>query len=100
MRELFAYYRVRNANTTSAREAVGAMQDDLRAARPGLLARLLVRQGEVDGLQTWMEIYSAAPGSAGIDVAFEALIESRSKALAPFIDGVRQVEAFDAEADL
>ncbi len=98
MRELFIYYRVRDTDATPAREAVGAMQYELRTARPGLLARLLIRQDEAKGSQTWMETYSAGPGSAGIDIACEALIESHAKALVPFIEGARHVEAFDADA--
>lgn len=97
MRELFVYYRVRDADAARARKAVVAMQDELRATRRGLQARLLVRQGEADGPQTWMETYSAGSGSAGIDVACEALIEAHAIRLAPLIDGSRHVEAFDAD---
>jgi hypothetical protein len=60
-----------------------------------LRARLLVRRQHSG--QTWMETYAGSAGSPGIDAAFEALIEARAKDLAPFIDGARHVEAFDAD---
>ena len=96
MRELFIYYRVRGADATAARGAVEAMQNALRSTRPGLRARLLIRLE--DSAQTWMETYSTSAESPGIDAAFEALIEVRARDLAPFIDGTRHVEAFDADA--
>ncbi len=96
MRELFIYYRVRDADVAGARGAVEAMQKALRSFRPELRARLLIR-GE-DGHQTWMETYSTSAESLGIDAAFEALIEAHAKDLAPFIDGTRHVEAFDTDA--
>lgn len=95
MRELFIYYRVRNADARAARNAVVAMHDALRSSRPGLRARLLIRRE--DGTQTWMETYSTSAESTGIDTAFEATIEGHAKDLAPFIDGTRHVEAFDAD---
>lgn len=100
MRELFIYYRVRNADATRVRKAVVAMQDELRAGHPALHTRLLIRQGEGDGPQTWMETYSGGSGSAGIDAAVEALIEAHAKRLAPFIDGARHIEAFDADSGI
>lgn len=97
MRELFVYYRVREADAAAAREAVGAMQNELRSAHPELRARLLTRQGAGAGAQTWMETYSLGTGSQGVDAAFEALIETRAASLAGFIDGSRHVEAFSAD---
>lgn len=97
MRELFIYYRVRDADAAAAREAVAAMQDELRASRPGLQARLLVRHGSAGDAQTWMETYARAAGSQEIDAAFEALVEARTKRLDRFIDGARHVESFEAE---
>ena len=96
MRELFIYYRVRDADARAARKAVMAMDDALRSSHAGLHARLLIRHE--DKVQTWMETYSTAAGSPGIDVDLEALIEAQVKYLAPFIDGARHVEAFDADA--
>ena len=96
MRELFIYYRVRDADAGAARNAVMAMHDALRLFHAGLRARLLIRRE--DKVQTWMETYSTAAGSPGIDAGFEALIEAHARDLAPFIDGARQVEAFDADA--
>ena len=101
MRELFVYYRVREADAAAAREAVSAMQNELRSAHPGLRARLLTRQGAGAGAgagaQTWMETYSLGTGSEGVDAAFEALIETRAASLACLIDGSRHVEAFSAD---
>jgi hypothetical protein len=94
MRELFIYYRVRNADAGAACNAVMAMHDALRSSHAGLRARLLIRRE--DDVQTWMETYSSAAGSPGIDAALEALIEAHAKGLAPFIDGARHVEAFNA----
>jgi hypothetical protein len=96
MRELFIYYRVREADAGAARNAVMAMHDTLRSSHSGLRARLLIRRG--DDVQTWMETYATAAGSPGIDAALEALIEARARDLVPFIDGTRHVEAFDADA--
>ena len=96
MRELFVYYRIRDADAAAARGAVAAMQDTLRSSRPGLHARLLIRRE--DRGQTWMETYSTSAASSGIDAAFEALIEVHARDLASFIDGTRHVEAFDADA--
>lgn len=96
MRELFIYYQVRGADAAAALEAVAAMQDELRASRAGLQARLLVRCGHGDDPQTWMESYAQAGASHDIDTAFEALIEARAKPLGRFIAGARHVEAFDA----
>ena len=98
MRELFIYYQVRGADAAAARETVTAMQDELRASRAGLQARLLVRCGDGGDLQTWMETYAQAGASRNIDAALEALIEARAKRLDRFIAGARHVEAFEAGA--
>ena len=97
MRELFVYYRVRAADAAAAREAVSAMQKELRSAHPGLRARLLRREDGAAGAETWMEAYSVTPGSTGIDATLEARIEARATSLLPFIDGLRHVERFSAE---
>ena len=95
MRELFVYYKVRDADAEAARRAARTMQDELRRTHAGLVARLLTRAGDGDGLQTWMEIYSLA-GAAGIDPRFEAEIERQATSWAALVAGLRHVEAFDS----
>jgi hypothetical protein len=97
MRELFVYYRVRDADAAAAREAVAAMHAELRRSWPGLRARLMTRQGVDGGKQTWMETYSLADGARGIDAGVESVIEARAANLARFIDGSRHVEAFESD---
>ena len=96
-RELFVWYRVRRERAHSARAAVVAMQRSLAAARPGLQARLLVRdEGET---ATWMETYSRLASSVtdggGIDAETEAAIAAAARPIAALIEGARHVEAFD-----
>ena len=80
-RELFVWYRVRRERADEARAAVLALQQSLRSERPGLQARLLVRDdGETS---TWMETYSLpapAGDNAGID---QDQIEKTGK---PYLD--------------
>ena len=95
-RELFVWYRVRKDRADAARAAALAMQRSLCAERPGLQARLLVRDdGETS---TWMETYSLPTRSAGddpgIDGAIEAAIAAAAEPLEGLIDGPRHVEAF------
>lgn len=98
MRELFVYYRVRSADAAAALVAVQAFQAALCAEQPALVARVLRRPFEADGVQTWMETYATDPGRspAGVDVAMQVQIEARSTALAPHLDGPRHVEVFVA----
>ena len=100
MRELYVYYRVRADAATSAHAAIKAMQDKLRRAHPGLLARLL-RRDEADGAMTWMESYAfvGVTSSVGVDRRIEEAIAESAATLMPFIDGGRHVEAFVAEDD-
>jgi Domain of unknown function (DUF4936) len=100
MRELFVYYRVHAAAAAEVRQAVLAMQRELRTAHPGLVARLLTRP-RADGGATWMETYAfdAKRGSThGIDAQIENEIAHRAKALSSFIDGPRHHELFDSDA--
>jgi hypothetical protein len=95
-RELFVWYRVRRERVDEARVAVLALQRSLRSEKPGLQARLLVRDdGETS---TWMETYSlpacGAGDGPGIDVAIEAAIAAAALPLEGLIDGPRHVEAF------
>ena len=97
MRELFVYYRIREGAAKSARAAVHAMHEELRALHPGLVVRLLTRREE-SGASTWMETFAdpTAAGSAGIDTAVESDIAVRAMRLVPFIEGPRHVEVFDS----
>ena len=98
MRELYIYYRIREGAEEQARVAVRMLQDELRAAHPGLIARLLTR-GAATSAATWMETYALArEGSAtGVDATIEGAIAEGALVLAPFIGGSRRVEAFEGE---
>jgi Domain of unknown function (DUF4936) len=98
LRELFIYYRVKPAQLAQARAAVAAMQAQLQAAHPQLVARLLQRDDAQGGLHTWMETYRTEPhrDAAGIGVELQAAIESAAIAVAPFIAGPRHTEVFVA----
>ena len=96
MRELFVWYRVDARRAAAARAAVESMQRSLVASRPGLEARLLVRDDAA--VQTWMETYACragAPAGDGIDAGAEAAIAAAAETLRGMIDGERHVEAFD-----
>ncbi|WOB10809.1 DUF4936 family protein [Piscinibacter gummiphilus] len=93
MRELFIYYRATQENASVLHAQVSRMQTELRARHPGLQARLLRRPQAADGLHTWMETYSSPDG---IDSALQGAIESAALALAPWIEGPRHTEEFDA----
>lgn len=96
MRELYVYYRVPRATVVSAHAAVTAAQAALRADHPGLLARLLRRDGALPAdAQTWMETYTRPVSAAGVDAALQAAIDAAAAPLLAFIDGPRHVEAFD-----
>ena len=96
MRELYVYYRVRGTDAAAAEAEVVALQTELRAATPGLRARLLQRPDEQDGRQTWMEIYSmeSAVNVEGVSARLEAAIEVRAADRLTHIDGSRHVEVF------
>ena len=98
MRELYVYYRVRSADAAAAEGEVRRLHADLQATTPGLAARLLRRPGEVDGRQTWMEVYAIDPGvdADGVSPGLEAVIEARAAERLTRIDGSRHVEVFVA----
>ena len=98
-RELFVYYRVAAASAHGARAAVDALQAALRAAHPGLEARLLCRRGDgpAGGVETWMETYARPGTPGGVDAALQqAIEEGAAAALAAWVDGARHGEAFEA----
>lgn len=93
MRELFIYYRATQENASVLHAEVSRMQSELRVRHVGLQTRLLRRPEAADGLHTWMETYSSPHG---IDNALQAAIETAALALAPWIEGKRHIEEFDA----
>lgn len=96
MRELYVYYRVRAADAALAAVEVEALHAALRAAIPGLVARLLRRPDESGERQTWMETYAfdAARQAAGVDASMQARIEAEAARRLTRIDGPRHVEVF------
>ena len=98
MRELFVYYRIDDGAASAARDAVEAMQERLRVAHPGLVARLLVRDDDASTPQTWMETYALPGSSAGADRHVEAAVEAEAAAWASLRAGPRHVEAFSLAA--
>ena len=102
MRELFVYYRVPAAGARAAQATAIAAQAALRAAHPGLVARLLRRDDGVDAGQaaaaTWMETYARPCVPPGVDEALQSAIESACAPLLALIDGARHVEAFVTDA--
>jgi hypothetical protein len=96
MRELYVYYRVRGTDAAAAEAEVVALQTELRAATPGLRARLLKRPDEQDGRQTWMEIYlmESSADADGVGALLQATIEARAADRLTHIDGSRHVEVF------
>ena len=93
---LYIYYRVAEADWPAALAAAQALRTALLAAHPGLIAELLRRPGQQGGHITLMETY-ARPN--GVDNALAGLIEQRAAAaLAPWLQGPRHVEHFEALA--
>ena len=89
----YVYYQVRDADAAALLPAVRAMQTALGAAHgltPQLKKRPPAAAGAPKGLQTWMEIYPAAPDG------FEAVLDAavRHANLAPLIAGLRHPEVF------
>jgi hypothetical protein len=95
MRELFVYYRVPAMHVAAARLAVRTLHADLSKRHAGLQVRLLRRDCEDAGTQTWMET-CAWPGSpGGVTPSLQAEIEFAAAALLPLIDGPRHCEVFE-----
>lgn len=87
MIDVYVYYRVRDENAAQLRARVWAMQAGL-AARFSVIASLKRRSDEPPGVQTWMEIYGAAP-----EGFLPALHDAVRQAQLP-IEGERHVETF------
>ena len=95
MRELFVYYRVAAPQAVAALGAVQRLQAGLGERHARLQARLLRRDAEPGGAQTWLEIY-AWPGSVGgVTQSVQAEIEHAAEALMALIDGPRHCEVFE-----
>jgi len=84
MTELYVYYTLRAEQAAAAHAA-------FEIARGDAPVRLLQRQdASGPALLTWMETY-------GANVADGATVERRiARALAPFVQGLRQCESFKA----
>ena len=95
-RELYVYYRVAPAHWQAAAEAALAWQNELRGARPGLVARLLRRPDVRDGAVTLTETYAIRPDTGVIDDALQVAIERGAPALHAWLIGERHAEPFDA----
>lgn len=97
MRELFIYYRVNTGRRDEVLAAVTAMQAQLRARHPQLVARLLQRDDLHAEFDTWMETYSTATtrDTQGVDLALQAEIAEAAWALLPLVDGPRHTEVFN-----
>lgn len=90
--ELYVYYRVARGQCAAAQTEVEAQQARLRAALPGLEARLLRRLDDADDRDpTWMELYRTA---AGLDDAACAQIEAVMRGWPATRVGARIVERF------
>ena len=106
MRELYIYYTVRADTGAGFASHVAAFQHAMTEAVPGLRARALCRDDnasppsgiDANPARTWMEIYATDPDRLpdGVDVGMQALIETKARSLARFIDGGRHIEAFVA----
>ncbi|SHG77077.1 DUF4936 family protein [Massilia sp. CF038] len=83
--DLYIYYRVRDEHAAQLGPRVRAMQAALGGA--GQLKR---RPGSSDGVQTWMEIYSATAA----DFEARLALAVREAGLATWIAGERHTEAF------
>ena len=97
MRELLIYYRIRPDAAETATAAAMAMQERLRQQHPGLTARLLRRQPDVDPEPTLLEVYTYHRDGEppGVTRAVEAEIAAAAIAsLASFIAGERHTEVF------
>ena len=87
--DLYIYYKVGAAHAAPLQAAVVAMQATL-AQQFGVVSQLKRRPEASDGVQTWMEVYPAAPGNFAATLA-EAVEHA---GLHAWISGPRHVEAF------
>ena len=95
-RELFIYYRVKDAHWRDAVAAVEQFQQRLRQSHAGLTAHVLRRPETTDGMVTLMETYALADRGVGPEV--EADVAHSAQVLRPWLVGERHCERFDALA--
>jgi hypothetical protein len=87
--DLYIYYQVKEADAASLQAAVVLMQGEL-ASKHGVACQLKRRPEVKDGLQTWMEVYAAAPADFAA-----ALGDAAERAgLSAWTSGARHVEVF------
>ncbi len=87
MTDIYVYYRVRAELAVLMLPHVQAMQAELKS-RFGIAAALKRRPEEIDGMQTWMEVYLSVP-----DDFLNALEQAAIDAHLP-ITGERHIELF------
>ena len=87
--ELYVYYRVRQEYAAALLPQVRALQQVL-TERYGVGAALKRRPDAPDGVQTWMEVYTATPDAFahGLEQAFA------HSGMAAGIEGERHAEVF------
>ena len=89
MADLYIYYRVHDNHAALMAPRVRAMQEKL-ARQNGVAGQLKRRPGSASGLQTWMEIYPAAPD--GFDALLAAGVVAAQ--LPELTEGARHTEIF------
>ncbi|MES2264952.1 MAG: DUF4936 family protein [Pseudomonadota bacterium] len=89
MNDLYIYYQVRQADAAALQGAVTSMQAALVSGF-GISPQLKRRPQPQDGLQTWMEVYPAAP--EGFEAALAAAVLHAG--LSSLIAGPRHTEVF------
>jgi hypothetical protein len=96
MRELFIYYRSQPERAATVQARVQEFQAALCRTHSGLIARLLRRPEERNGLLTWMETYAISPMSPDgpLDDELQRQIEVHARCLQGLIEGERHTEVF------
>jgi len=92
MKELYVYYCIGEAGTSEALSQVEGVFAALKAAHPGLQARLLRRVQPEKGQETWMEVYTR---KGGITPDLQAAIEAATLEVPRARKGARHLEAFE-----
>lgn len=89
MIDLYIYYQVEDANATPLQAKVAGMQRALLASH-GVAGQLKRRPEAKDGMQTWMEVYPAAPQD------FAAIVDAAAQqaGLPDLSDCARHAEIF------
>jgi hypothetical protein len=87
--DLYIYYQVKEADTASLQAAVVPMQAELSRLH-GVACQLKRRPEARDGLQTWMEVYTASPAG------FAAILSGAGEraGVSAWTSGARHTEVF------